>query len=225
MTLCFLEKASNFSSAFLLLETVYLTAVLVTAILSKRKELIASTIITAVLLGSAVCPMFIVNHRGDRTFFTTFAILLCYALYLFRSLSTELNIKKGLKKAAAAAMPIAYVGICLVMLVLNAQNFGAYAFRADYIAEKMTETEYISVPYLAHERLTTEKTFSQIDPCLFSSKVTYTVISADEWEEAEEYKKITDSSPIEAIKYGLKSWKFKNPKYPQKLYEEYSLNT
>lgn len=41
---------------------------------------------TVVLLGSAVAPMTIVNHRGDRTFFTTFAILFCYAMYLIKSL-------------------------------------------------------------------------------------------------------------------------------------------
>ena len=112
------------------------------------------------------------------------------------------------------------------MLVLCAQNFAAYAFRADYIANQATSTLDISVPELPHSRLATEKTFNQIDPCLlFEGAVpSYSVIPADEWEKGEEYKKITDSSPVEAIKNGIKYWKFKDPKNPEKLFKAYSMS-
>lgn len=224
LTLIFFEKASNFSAVYLLVELVYLAAVLAVSVLSKRKEFILSTLATVILLGSAVAPMMIVNHRGDRTFFTTFAILLCFALYLISVIREEIQIKNRIKRAFRIASPVIFAAVSLTMLVLCAQNFAAYAFRADYIASQATKTLYISVPALPHSRLATESTFNQIDPCLvFEDAVpSYSVISADEWEKGEEYKKITDSSPVEAIKNGIKFWKFKNPKYPEKLCKEYS---
>ena len=224
LTLIFFEKASGFSAVYLLVELVYLAAVLAVSVLSKRKEFILSTLATVILLGSAVAPMMIVNHRGDRTFFTTFAILLCFALYLVSVIREEIQIKDWIKRFFRIASPVIFAAVSLTMLVLCAQNFAAYAFRADYIAKEMTVTRDISVPFLAHERLATESTFNQIDPCLFGGEdaPTYSVISADDWEKGDEYKKITDSSPVEAVKNGIKFWDFKNPKYPEKLCKEYS---
>ena len=226
LTLIFFEKAPSFSSVYLLAEVAYLCAVLAVSVLSKRKELILSTLATVILLGSAVAPMMIVNHRGDRTFFTTFAILLCFALYLVSLLREEIQIKDRIKRAFCIASPVIFAAVSLTMLVLCAQNFAAYAFRADYIASQATKTLDISVPALPHSRLATESTFNQSDPCLvFEDAVpSYSAISADEWEKGEEYKKITDSSPVEAIKNGIKYWKFKDPKYPEKLFKAYSMS-
>ena len=225
LTLIFFEKASGFSAVYLLVEIVYLSAVIAVSVLSKRKEFIISTLATVILLGSAVAPMMIVNHRGDRTFFTTFAILLCFALYLISVSSEEMHVKAQLKRTFRIASPIVFAAVSLTMLVLCAQNFAAYSFRADFIANQATTTLNISVPELPHSRLATEKTFNQIDPCLlFEGAVpSYSVISSEEWEKGAEYKKITDSSPVEAVVNGIKYWKFKDPEYPEKLFKAYSM--
>lgn len=216
----FAEKANELAMIYLPLEMIYLVAVLIVSVLSKQKKLIASAIMTVILLCSAVAPMTIVNHRGDRTFFTTFAILLCYALFLIK----EIGVVEKIKKPIAVSAPIVFVVGCCVMLVLNAQNFDSYAYRADYLARKSVTSESIDVPYLAHGRLAQETTLGQIDPCLFGGnvKASFTVISADEWEMAEEYKKITHSSPLNAVKYGLEQWEFKDATYPLKLQRQYA---
>lgn len=216
----FAQKANELAMIYLPLEVVYLIAALIVSIFSKQKKLIASLVMTVVLLGSAVAPMTIVNHRGDRTFFTTFAILFCYALYLIKSLGMGKKIKRFLGFSA----PVAFVAGCCIMLVLTAQNFDSYAYRADYLAQKSVTSESADVPYLAHGRLAQETTLGQIDPCLFGSSVnmSFNVIPTDEWEKADEYKKITSLSPADAVKYGLEHWEFKDATYPLKLHEKYS---
>lgn len=215
----FAEKANELATVYLPLEVIYLVAILFVSVLSKQKKLIFSAIMTVILLCSAVAPMTIVNHRGDRTFFTTFAILFCYALFLIK----ELGAVEKIKKAVAVTASVVFVADCCVMLVLNAQNFDSYAYRADYLARKSITSESIGVPYLAHGRLAQETTLGQIDPCLFGGNVnsSFNVISADEWEMAEEYKKIAHSSPVDAVKYGLTHWKFKDATYPMSLRNEY----
>lgn len=216
----FAQKANELAMIYLPLEVIYLIAALVVSILSKQKNLIASLIMTVVLLGSAVAPMTIVNHRGDRTFFTTFAILFCYAMYLIKILGMGKKIKRFLSVAA----PAAFVAGCCVMLMLTAQNFDSYVYRADYLAQKSVTSNSSDVPYLAHGRLAQETTLGQIDPCLFGSSVdmSFNVIPTDEWEKADEYKKITSLSPVNAVKYGLEHWEFKDATYPLKLHEKYS---
>ena len=110
------------------------------------------------------------------------------------------------------------------MLVLTAQNFDCYAYRADYLAQKSVTSSSADVPYLAHGRLAQETTLGQIDPCLFGSSVcmSFNVASADEWEMYGEYKKLANSSPVDAVKYGLAHWEFKDATYPLKLHEKYS---
>lgn len=219
LALCFSETANRYSIALLALESVYMLSVLATAILSKQKRIIASTVAVIILLGSAVAPILIVNHRGDRTFFTTFAILMCYALWL----SAELKPNFAFGRSVKIVSPIVYSAISLTMLVLTAQNFAAYAYRTDYIAQKLTETRSISAPYLAHISLTTEKSYEQIDPCVFVGdiKPVLTVVPVDEWEKKDEYKKICKSSPVNAVKYAIEGWQFKDPQYPVKRYNEY----
>ena len=205
---------------YLPLEVVYLIAALVVSVLSKQKKLITSFIMTVVLLGSAVAPMTIVNHRGGRTFFTTFAILFCYAMYLIKSL----DMGKKIKQFITVASPVAFAVGCCVMLVLTAQNFDSYVYRADYLAQESVTSSSADVPYLAHGRLAQETTLGQIDPCLFGSSVdmSFNVIPTDEWEKADEYKKITSLPPADAVKYGLEHWEFKDATYPLKLHEKYA---
>lgn len=216
----FAAKANELAMIYLPLEVIYLLTVLTVSILSKRKQLIYSVTMTIILLGSAVGPMTIVNHRGDRTFFTTFAILFCYAMFLI----TETAIGTRMKKLITAAAPIVFAAGCCVMLILTAQNFDSYAYRADYLALESVTSESADVPYLAHGRLAQETTLGQIDPCLFGSsvKMSFNVIPVDEWEKADEYKSITHSSPVNAVKYGLRHWEFKNADYPLALHEKYS---
>lgn len=216
----FAQKANELAMIYLPLEVVYLIAALVVSVLSKRKKLITSLIMTVVLLGSAVAPMTIVNHRGDRTFFTTFAILFCYAMYLIKSP----DMGKKIKQLITAAAPAAFAAGCCVMLVLTAQNFDSYVYRADYLAQKSVTSSSADVPYLAHGRLAQETTLGQIDPCLFGSSVdmSFNVIPTDEWEKADEYKKITSLTPADAVKYGLEHWEFKDATYPLKLHEKYA---
>lgn len=214
------QKANELATLYLPLEVVYLIAALIVSILSKQKNLIASVTMTVISLGSAVAPMTIVNHRGDRTFFTTFAILFCYALYLVK----EIGIGKKVKQIIGIGAPVVFIAGCCVMLVLTAQNFDSYAYRADYLAQKSVTSDSADVPYLAHGRLAQETTLGQIDPCLFGSSVqmSFNVIPSDEWENAEEYKELTHSSPVAAVKYGLEHWEFKDATYPLKLHEKYS---
>lgn len=216
----FAQKANELAMIYLPLEVVYLIAALVVSVLSKQKKLITSLIMTVVLLGSAVAPMTIVNHRGDRTFFTTFAILFCYAMYLIKSL----DMGKKIEQLITAAAPVAFVAGCCIMLVLTAQNFDSYVYRADYLAQKSVTSSSADVPYLAHGRLAQETTLGQIDPCLFGSSVdmSFIVIPTDEWEKADEYKKITSLTPADAVKYGLEHWEFKDATYPLKLHEKYA---
>ncbi|HAS37168.1 MAG TPA: hypothetical protein DCS04_00875, partial [Ruminococcaceae bacterium] len=134
LALCFSDTASRYSIVFLALESVYMLSVFATAIISKQKRVIVSTVAAIILLGSAVAPILIVNHRGDRTFFTTFAILMCYALWL----SAELKPNFAFGRCVKFVSPIVYSTISLTMLVLTAQNFAAYAYRTDYIAQKLT---------------------------------------------------------------------------------------
>ena len=215
----FAQKVNELAMIYLPLEVVYLIAALVVSVLSKQKKLITSLIMTVVLLGSAVAPMTIVNHRGDRTFFTTFAILFCYAMYLIKSL----DMGKKIKQLITAAAPVAFVAGCCIMLVLTAQNFDSYVYRADYLAQESVTSSNADVPYLAHGRLAQETTLGQIDPCLFGSSVdmSFNVIPTDEWEKADEYKKITSLTPADAVKYGLEHWEFKDATYPLKLHEKY----
>ncbi len=219
--LIFAQKANGLAAVYLPLEAVYLIAVLIVSILSRRRNLIFSTVMAVILLGSAVAPMTIVNHRGDRTFFTTFAILFCYALHLVK----EIRVKR-INQITKIAAPVVFVAGCCVMLILTAQNFDCYAYRADYLAQKSVTSSSADVPYLAHGRLAQETTLGQIDPCIFGSSVcmSFNVASADEWEMSDEYKKIAASSPIDAVKYGLEHWKFKDATYPLKLHEKYSEN-
>ena len=198
--LIFAQKANELAALYLPLEAVYLIAV--------------------ILLGSAVAPMTIVNHRGDRTFFTTFAILFCYALYLTK----EIGVDKKVKRIINIAAPVAFATGCCVMLTLTAHNFDSYAYRADYLAQKSVTDSSADVPYLAHGRLAQETALGQIDPCLFGSSVqmSFNVIPSDEWEKADEYKEITSLPPVAAVKYGLEHWEFKDATYPLKLHEKYS---
>ena len=218
--LIFAQKANELAALYLPLEAVYLIAALIVSILSKQKKLIASVIMTVILLGSAVAPMTIVNHRGDRTFFTTFAILFCYALYLTK----EIGVEKKVKRIINIAAPVAFIAYCCVMLTLTAHNFDSYAYRADYLAQKSVTDSSADVPYLAHGRLAQETALGQIDPCLFGSSVqmSFNVIPSDEWEKADEYKEITSLPPVAAVKYGLEHWEFKDATYPLKLHEKYS---
>lgn len=218
--LFFAQKANELATVYLPLEVAYLIAVLIVSILSKRRKLIASAVMTVILLGSAVAPMTIVNHRGDRTFFTTFAILFCYALCLVKEIDTG----KKIRQIVGVIAPVAFAAGCCVMLVLTAQNFDCYAYRADYLAQKSVTSSSADVPYLAHGRLAQETTLGQIDPCLFGSSVcmSFNVASADEWEMYGEYKKLANSSPVDAVKYGLAHWEFKDATYPLKLHEKYS---
>lgn len=220
LALCFSDTASRYSIVFLALESVYMLSVLATAIMSKQKRIIVSTVAAIILLGSAVAPILIVNHRGDRTFFTTFAILMCYALWL----SAELKPNFAFSRCVKIISPIVYSAISLTMLILTAQNFAAYAYRTDYIAQKLTETRNISAPYLAHNSLTTEKSYEQIDPCIFVGdiKPVLTVVPVDEWEKKDEYERICKSSPVNAVKYAIEGWQFKDPQYPVRRYNEYS---
>ena len=220
--LIFAQKANELAALYLPLEAVYLIAALIVSILSKQKKLIASVIMTVILLGSAVAPMTIVNHRGDRTFFTTFAILFCYALYLTK----EIRVDKKVKHIINIAAPVAFATGCCVMLTLTAHNFDSYAYRADYLAQKSVTDSSADVPYLAHGRLAQETALGQIDPCLFGSSVqmSFNVIPSDEWEKADEYKEITSLPPVAAVKYGLEHWEFKDATYPLKLHEKYSQN-
>lgn len=216
----FAQKANELAMIYLPLEVVYLIAALVVSVLSKQKKLITSLIMTVVLLGSAVAPMTIVNHRGDRTFFTTFVILFCYAMYLIKSL----DMGKKIEQLITAAAPAAFAAGCCVILVLTAQNFDSYVYRAGYLAQKSVTSSSADVPYLAHGRLAQETALGQIDPCLFGSSVdmSFNVIPTDEWEKADEYKKITSLTPADAVKYGLEHWEFKDATYPLKLHEKYS---
>lgn len=216
----FAQKANELAMIYLPLEVVYLIAALVVSVLSKQKKLITSLIMTVVLLGSAVAPMTIVNHRGDRTFLTTFAILFCYAMYLIK----PLDMGKKIKQFITAAAPVAFAAGCCIMLVLTAQNFDSYVYRADYLAQESVTSSSADVPYLAHGRLAQETTLGQIDPCLFGSSVdmSFNVIPTDEWEKADEYKKITSLTPADAVKYGLEHWEFKDATYPLKLHEKYA---
>ena len=218
--LIFTQKANELAIIYLPLEVIYLIAALIVSILSKQKKMIASVIMTVILLGSAVAPMTIVNHRGDRTFFTTFAILFCYALYLVK----EIGAGKKIKRIIGIGAPVVFAAGCCVMLVLTAQNFDSYAYRADYLAQKSVTSSSADVPYLAHGRLAQETTLGQIDPCLFGSSVqmSFNVIRTDEWEKADEYEKITSLPPVAAVKYGLEHWEFKDATYPLKLHEKYS---
>lgn len=220
LALCFSDTANRYSIVFLVFESVYMLSVLATAIISKQKRIIIPTIAVILLLGSAVAPILIVNHRGDRTFFTTFAILMCYSLWLSAELKPSFSFRRCIKFIS----PIVYSAISLTMLVLTAQNFASYAYRTDYIAQKLTETRNISAPYLAHNSLTTEKSYEQIDPCVFVGdiKPTLTVVPVDEWEKKSEYERICKSSPVKAVKYAIESWQFKDPQYPVKRYNEYS---
>lgn len=218
--LIFSQKANELATLYLPLEVVYLIAALIVSILSRQKEMIASVIMTVILLGSAVAPMTIVNHRGDRTFFTTFAILFCYSLYLVK----EIGVGKKIKQITKIAAPVAFAAVCCVMLVLTAQNFDSYAYRADYLAQKSVTSSSADVPYLAHSRLAQETALGQIDPCLFGSSVQMSFNVSDEWEKADEYKEITSLSPVAAVKYGLEHWEFKDATYPLKLHEKYSQN-
>ena len=222
-TLIFLESAEHLSIIFFFLEILYLAAVLLICILSSRKDLIVSVVVCIVMLASAVAPIMIVNHRGDRTFFTTFAILLCYTMYLIASVGKEFEKTKIIEVFSRVFSPVAFISISLIILTLTAQNFAAYSFRANFIAKEMAVTRNISVPYLPHERLATENTFRQIDPCLFGGNdaPTYTVIEVEQWSEKDQYKIIVESSPIEAVKYAVQSWDFKDPKYPNKLLQKY----
>lgn len=220
--LIFAQKANELAAVYLPLEAVYLVAVLIVSILSKRRNLIVSVVVTVILLGSAVAPMTVVNHRGDRTFFTTFAILFCYALYLVK----EIGIGEKIRRAVCAVSAAAFAVGCCVLLVMTAQNFDCYAYRADYLAQKSVTSSSADVPYLAHGRLAQETALGQIDPCLFGSSVcmSFNVASADEWEMSDEYEKLANLSPVSAVKYGLAHWKFKDATYPLKLHEKYSQN-
>ena len=219
LALCFSDTANRYSIVFLALESVYMLSVFATAIISKQKRIIVSTVAAIILLGNAVAPILIVNHRGDRTFFTTFAILMCYALWLL----AELKPNFAFSRCAKIISPIVYSAISLMMLILTAQNFAAYAYRTDYIAQKLTETRNISAPYLAHNSLTTEKSYEQIDPCIFVGdiKPVLTVVPVDEWEKKDEYERICKSSPVNAVKYAIEGWQFKDPQYPVRRYNEY----
>ena len=215
--LIFSQKANELATLYLPLEVVYLIAALIISILSKQKKMIASVIMTVILLGSAVAPMTIVNHRGDRTFFTTFAILFCYALYLVK----EIGVGKKIKRIIGIGAPVVFAAVCCIMLVLTAQNFDSYAYRANYLAQKSVTDSSADVPYLAHGRLAQETALGQIDPCLFGSSVQMSFNVSDEWEKAGEYKKITSLPPVAAVKYGLEHWEFKDATYPLKLHEKY----
>ena len=219
LPICSSRFAYRFPLPYLAAECLYMIAVVFVAAVSKRKTILRDTLITVILIGSAVGPILIVNHRGDRTFFTVFAILFCYAMLLVKNVGGEMRINKQLKRATLCLAPVAFATCCAVLLFVTAQNFGTYAFRAEYIAEKRTCTAEISVPYLAHHRLTTEASLGQIDPCLLSDEIkpTFTVINPDVWEKNEEYKKISNTSPVKAIKYGFDMWKYKDPTYPDRL--------
>lgn len=215
----FAEKANKFAMLFLMLELAYLVTVLIVSILSKQRKLIFSFVMTVILLCSAVGPMTIVNHRGDRTFYTTFAILFCYAMFLIK----EIGIGDKVNRFIGIFAPTTFIVGCCVMLTITAQNFDSYAYRAEYLARKSVASDSIDVPYLAHGRLATETTLGQIDPCLFNGEINvrFNVIPANEWEMSDEYKRITHLPPIDAVKYGLNHWEFKDATYPAKLRNEY----
>lgn len=216
---CFASVAYRYAVLYIAAEVVYLGAVLTVVLMLKDKRILVYTVMAVVLLGSAVAPMMIVNHRGDRTFFTTFAILFCYALVLLK----KIPIAKKMRVAIETVAPITFMSICAVMLVLTAQNFNTYSFRANYIAEQRTVMTEIKVPYLAHGRLAMESQLGQIDPCIYGADIstTFKVIDVDDWEYAEEYKKIISAAPTDAVSMAIKNFEFKNPRYPEKLYKIY----
>lgn len=223
LPVCFSAFAYKFASFYIAAEVIYLVAVLLVAIWSKDKKVLFSTLATVVLLGSAVAPMMIVNHRGDRTFFTTFAILLIYALVLFKKFGSKMLTKKKICTAFKVATPTVFAAICVVMLVFGAQNFNCYSFRAEYIARQRTTSSHIAAPYLAHERLTMEASLGQIDPCIYGANLptTFEVVDCNEWEYSGEYKSIINADPFESVSEAFTNYKFKDPIYPETLYREY----
>ena len=221
--ICFASFAYRYSSVYIPLEIAYLAAIIIVAIVTKNKNLIWATLMTVVLLGSAVGPILIVNHRGDRTFFTVFAIFLFYAAHLAASFGMEIN-SGGLKKTVRIASPILFAAVCAFVFMQSVYNFDGYAFRADKIAQERTVSAEISVPYLPRERFAAESKWGQIDPFIFGDelKPTFTVVDADEWEYAQEYEKIKSAPLKDAVRYAASHWSFKDPEYPEKLYKEYS---
>lgn len=221
--ICFASFAYRYSSVYIPLEIAYLAAIIIVAIVTKNKNLIWATLMTVVLLGSAVGPILIVNHRGDRTFFTVFAIFLFYAAYLATLFGREITTVR-LKKSIRIASPILFAAVCAFVFMQSVYNFDGYAFRADKIAQERTVSAEISVPYLPRERFAAESKWGQIDPFIFGDelKPTFTVVDADEWEYAQEYEKIKSAPLKDAVRYAASHWSFKDPEYPEKLYKEYS---
>ncbi|HAS37169.1 MAG TPA: hypothetical protein DCS04_00880, partial [Ruminococcaceae bacterium] len=52
-------------------------------------------------------------------------------------------------------------------------------------------------------------------------KPVLTVVPVDEWEKKDEYERICKSSPVNAVKYAIEGWQFKDPQYPVRRYNEY----
>lgn len=222
LPLCFERFAYRYSAVYIPLEIAYLAAIIIVAAVSQNKRLLLSTLMTVVLLGSAVGPILIVNHRGDRTFFMVFAIFLFYAAYLVASFGRSIT-AVWLKKSVKVASPVIFAAVCAFVFIQSVYNFDGYAFRADKIAQARTVDAEISVPYLPRERFAAETRWGQIDPFIFGDelKPEFTVVDVDEWEYAREYKEIASASPADAVRYATSHWKFKNPEYPEQLYKDY----
>lgn len=173
-----------------------------------------------VLLLSSVGPMLLVTQYGLRTFYTTFIILLVWALEMLHAQRSALEdilrkykLRAGQITAALACAFALFSGFLFVQSVIN---FDFFAVRTAYIAEQIAagKTETV-VPVLPCGMLTVEDDWSNIVRDILPSSHPFEMMQTTDitaCENRADYEAIYAGSPIYPFRYAVTHLGYKNPR-------------
>ena len=179
-----------------------------------------------ILILSSVGPMLLVTQYGYRTFYTTFMILMVWALTLLRDQKSALeDILRRYKlhlghvtAVLAGALAVLSVFLCVQSVI----NFDFFAIRTAYIAEQIDAgVEVATVPILPCGTLTVEDDWSNIvrdilpDKSVIRFNQTNDVAACDNFDD---YAAVYAGSPIYPFRYAVSHLGYKNP---QNIHEQF----
>ncbi|MGN1168639.1 MAG: DUF6056 family protein, partial [Acutalibacteraceae bacterium] len=211
------------------LTALYALTAFYTLMMIEDKKLRRISFMACILIASSVAPLMIVDTRGARTYYTTFVIILIFALWLIKQFAppvirqkiTEQKRVISLAGAAAAAV------LSVTLFIQSVYNFDLYAMRSDYIAQNIDSQQLLEIPVLPFDGISVEwgADFSYkiwvVDTDEENNKCKYINIkSSDMFDEY--YDKVIDVPFFKAVSFAAENYEFKNPLYPQQLREKYN---
>ncbi len=214
--------------AQLALVILYAASLFIAILMVEKRRIRTLLIELYILMLSAVGPMLFVNQYGYRTFYLSYFVILCIALYLITVIKPKfkelIKINKvTVKRFTASISCMVFICFSALVFMQSVYNYDFYVVRMQYIASQSNEAaEEIHVPFLPCRAISCEEENPTLIQSVLYKKSSsqIKIMSSNSCENSDDYQNILNSNPLSNLIFAVENIEYKNPAFFNSLFEK-----